>query len=442
MALFGRKKTADPSVATLPAGGQAVEPEPAVAATPRRSLEEQRTFLLSKVGAMRPFGMQIWDVPGLTLCEDITSDLDLPLVTTARVAGYGVRASDLVGATVERPKALYVVDSIAAGEAPGPALMAGAAVRVEEGAIIPEGADAVVPAADCWAGEDNYVHVGTEVRLYQNLRRAGSELSDGTPLLRAGEVLTPRSVAVLAEVGLDKVLVRPRPRVVVLTVGASLVAPGQPLTRPQQRYDSATALLTAAARADGATVYPLGIVPSDAALVRRAITEQQIRADLIIVVGGGELIREVADGMGDLDEAVVTVNGESRYGFASLGDERTPMLILPAGVVSAYVGYHAFVRPVINQLNEEDPLAATRVEGVVPEEFQAAAGSTQYVPAIRAEDGTVTPVAGTDSELAWDLARANVLMVVPEHWGGVAAGSRVECIVLDDAHTQADQPRQ
>ena len=45
---------------------------------------------------MRPFGMQIWDVPGLVLCEDITSDLDLPLVTTARVGGWGVRGSDLV----------------------------------------------------------------------------------------------------------------------------------------------------------------------------------------------------------------------------------------------------------------------------------------------------------------------------------------------------------
>jgi len=443
MPLFGRKKD-DPRPATPEAPEDAApqgEPEPAPTVT-RRTLAEQRAYLLDKVEPMRPFGMQIWDVPGLTLCEDITSDLDLPLVTTARVAGYGVRGSDLVGATPERPRTVYVVDSISAGEAPGAPLVAGAAVRVEEGAIVPEGVDAVVPLEDAEAGADGFVRIGREVRLYQHLRRAGSELADGTPLLRSGDVLTPRSVAVLAEVGLDKVLVRPRPRLVVFTVGETLVAPGQPLTRPDQRYDSATALITAAARADGATVYPLGIVAGDDAAIRQTIADQLIRADLIVAVGGGDLVREVAEGMGEFDEAIVAVNGESRYGFVALGEERTPMVVLPPGVVSAYVGYQALVRPVVNKLNDEDPDAVARVEGFVGEELMAVEGVTQYVPAVRAEDGNVRPVASADSELAWDLARANVLMIVPAGWGGVAPGSRVECLVLDDARGQAaPQPR-
>ncbi|MDN5570474.1 MAG: hypothetical protein L0G22_04320 [Propionibacteriaceae bacterium] len=439
MALFGRKKTSETDADAAPATETAA-PVPQIA---RRSLEEQRAFLLEQVGAIRPFGMQIFDVPGLTLCEDITSDLDLPLVTTARVGGWAVRGSDLVGATEAAPKELFVVDTIAAGEAPGAPLVAGAAIQIEEGAMIPDGVDAVVPAAAGVLGEDGYVRIHTETRLYDNLRRAGSELADGTPLLAAGDVLTPRSVAVLAEVGLDKVLVRPRPRIVVFTVGDGLVAPGQALTRPQQRYDAATALITAAARADGATVYPLGIIGSEAREIRQTIADQQIRADLIVVVGGGELIREVADGMGELDEAIVSLNRESRFGFAALGSDRTPMVILPAGVVSAYVGYHAFVRPVVNKLNETDPLASGRVEGCVAERLEVPGGITQYIPAVRSSDGTVRPVAsaGADSELAWDLARANVLMVIPEDWAGADAGSQVECIVLDDDGVQGFDTR-
>lgn len=446
MALFGRKTTDGDSAAdagpttdaTTDATTAPLWRDEAAAATPtRRTLEEQRSFLLDRVRAMRPFGMQIWDVPGLVLCEDIESDLDLPLVTTARVGGWGVRGSDLVGATEQAPRRLFVVDTISVSDGPGRPLVSGAAVEIEEGAIIPEGVDAVVPAAAGRLAEDGYVEIGSEVRLYQNLRRAGSELADGTPLLRAGEVLTPRSVAVLAEVGLDKVLVRPRPRVVVLTVGESLVAPGQALTNPQQRYDSATALITAAARADGATVFPLGIVPSDAAKVKQAISDQQIRADLLVVVGGGELIRDVVDDLGELDEAVVAINREARVAYAGLGDTRTPLIILPAGVVSSYVAYHALVRPVINKLNDVDPLSAQRLEGRLAERLDAPAGLTQFVPAIRDEDGTVRPVGGADSELAWDLARANVLAVIPEDWDGAAAGSVVQCIVLDDAHTAA-----
>ena len=192
MALFGRKKddTEAPESPVVPV------PETQTAAVTRRTLDEQRAFVLDRVEPMRPFGMQIWDVPGLVLCEDIASDLDLPLVTTARVAGWGVRGSDLVGATSDRPKALYVVDSIGEGQSAGAPLVAGAAVKVAAGAIVPEGVDAVVQeSAGRMSGQD--VLVGSEVRLWENLRRAGSELADGTPLLRAGEVLTPRSVAVL-----------------------------------------------------------------------------------------------------------------------------------------------------------------------------------------------------------------------------------------------------
>ena len=72
------------------------------------------------------------------------------------------------------------------------------------------------------------------------------------------------------------------------------------------------------------------------------------------------------------------------------------------------------------------------VEGAVPVALPAPEGVTQYIPALRLQDGTVRPVSDADSELAFDLARANVLLVVPEAWGGVQPGSRVQCLPLDD----------
>jgi len=428
MAMFGRNASdvvADEPDVTIVAPAL-------VAPATRRSLDEERAFLLERVNALRPFGMQIWDVPGLVLCEDIVSDLDLPLVTTARVAGWGVRGSDLVGARPGAARRLYVVDSISVSDGVGRPLVSGAAVEIEKGAIVPEGIDAVLPAAQGALGSDGYVEIETEVRLYQNLRLAGSELADGTPLLRAGELLTPRSVGVLAEVGLDKVLARPRPRVVVFTVGELLVAPGMALTAPQQRYDAATALITAAARADGATVYPLGIVAPSVDIVRQTVADQQIRADLIVVLGGGELVREAVSAIGEVDEADVAVNGEARVTYVGLGDERTPLLILPSGIVSAYAVYHALVRPVINKLNDVDPLQVERVEGRLAEALDSDLGVTHFIPALLDAEGVVRTVATADSELAWDLARANVLAIIPEAWNGAVAGSVVDCIVLDD----------
>ncbi len=396
-----------------------------------RSLEQERDFLLGKVAPMRPFAMQILDVPGLVLCEDIVSDLDLPLVTTARVDGYGVRGSDLVGATADRPASLYLVDTIRAADDPGRPLVAGAAVQVEAGAIVPDGVDAVVPLAAGALGEDDVVLIGTETRLFQNLRRAGSELADGTPLLRAGDVLTPRSVAVLAEVGLDKVMVRPRPRVVVFTVGETLVEPGHALTAPQQRYDATTALITAAARADGATVYPLGVIPADADAVRKVVNDQQIRADLIVAIGGGGFVRGLT-GARDVDEALVGLNRSAPIVTAALGEGRTPLVTLPAGVVSSYVAYLALVRPLVNKLNQVDPLAGPRVSGRLTAPVESELGVTHYVPATRDASGAVTAIAASDSQLAWDLARADVLAIIPADWDGAIAGSEIECVVLGD----------
>ena len=373
--------------------------------------------------------MQIWDVEGLTLCEDIRSDLDLPLVTTATVDGWAVRASDLVGATFAHPASVYVVDHVGERQAPGPALAPGMAVEVVRGAMVPDGVDAVVEREGGQV-DGNRVHFTAEARHHQNLRLAGSELSDGDELVSAGAALTPQAVAAMAEGGYDKVLVRPRPRLVVLSVGDELVTPGQPLTDPFQRYDSATALLTAAARADGATVYPLGVLASDPTVLRQTITDQLIRADLIVCSGGSQ-VAEALEGLGEVDTAEVSLNGWQPQTCILVGEERVPLLVLPGGAVGAFVGYHAFVRPLLGRLNDATALELPVVRGRVPDELESVEGVTEHRPALLDADGTVRPVGRRGSELAHDLARANVLLVIPGHWGGVAPGSEVDCLLLD-----------
>ncbi|MFV0405456.1 MAG: gephyrin-like molybdotransferase Glp [Propioniciclava sp.] len=427
MALLGRKKSTD-----VTEGDELPEEQPPMRApdVSQRTVAAQRDFLFEAVGALRPFAMQIHDVVGLTLCEDITADLDLPLVTTASVGGYGVRAADLVGATPATPVGLYVVGSIAVGDAAAVALVAGAAIEVEAGAILPSGVDAIVPSEYGEVGADGHVYLSMEVRLYENLRKAGSDMADGTPLLSAGDVLSPRSVGVLAEVGIDKVLVRPQPRIVVLSVTDVLVAPGDPLTRPHQRYEAATALLSAAARAAGATVYPVGLLPADPVLVRQTIADQQIRADLIVVVGGEDQVDQIVGSSAAVDHAEVALNGRAPYAFAEFGEDRTPVIFIPSGSVNVYAAFHAFIRPLINQLNEVDLQATMElIDGRLGADVNAAPDVTYYLPAYCSDEGIVDPVSGPDSQMAWDLERADVLAVIPAG-APAGAGTAVQCIAL------------
>ncbi len=420
MALFARKKPVPEPVAEPP-----VE-EP----LPVRSPEEHLDAVLAGAAPLRPFGMQINDVSGLTLCEDIASDLDLPLVSTAIVEGYGVRAANIVGASERHPidlRILGVVDR--PDELPSLAVPPGGCVLLSAGAPLPKGVDAVVPLADA-ARLGRSATFTFEAQVHQNVSLRGSDLADGTPLLTSGTVLDARSIGVLAEVGLDKVLVRPRPRLVVLSLGPDLIAPGLPVSAVNQRYASATPLVASAARADGASVFPLDIVPRDAAALRQTLGDQAIRADAMVVLTQDEadahLLGHVLDDLGTVDLAHVQWGDGGALAVGRLGEERLPVLGLPADPVAAYVGYHLFVRPLLAALGARTAAPAERATARLAEGVPAAVG-VRYLPGILDGD-RVRPVTEGRAR-AHHLQAANALIVVPAG-RPVAAGASVEYLPI------------
>lgn len=421
MALFSRKK---------PVPEPVVEPVVDDVPLPRRTPDEQLARLLGGVDALRPFGMQINDVTGLTLCEEIVSDLDLPLVSTARTAGYGVRAANLVGATPDHPIDLHVVGVIDRRDTmPAEAVASGACVVLSEGAPVPAGVDAVVPASEATSTGRVARFVG-EAAVGQHLAVRGSELAEGAKLMSPGRILDARSIALLAEIGLDKVLVRPKPRLVVFAVGEGLVSPGLPITSIAQRYASGTSYVTAAARGDGATVYQLDVVGREAAVIRQTIADQVIRADAIVVLAEDDTDAHLVAGLladiGTVDVAHVLVDGGQTLAVGRVGDERIPALVLPAGAVRSCVGYHLFVRPLLDRLGARATSAAT-LRGVLATDLTADADGVRYLPA-RLEGERVRPVS-SGNDHAYDLFRADVLVRLPAG-AELPAGSSVECIVL------------
>lgn len=421
MALFGRKQPTPEPTALAAAHSEPVE----------RTLAEQLAVTLEGVRPLRPFGMQLNEVAGLTLCEDIISDIDLPMISTALVDGYGVRASDTVGATELQPVELQAVGVADRDSLPADGLASGGCVLVAAGAPTPTGVDAVVPLADATRNR-HVVTFAREARVNENRSVRGATLSDGTLLLKADTVLDPLAIGLLAEVGLDKVLVRPRPRVVVLGVGDGLVEPGLPITGIGQGYAAGPALIAACARADGATVYTLDAARPDGAALRQVVSDQLIRADLVVLLAESDTDAALAGGvlaaLGDAEPALVRFDGGHEITSGRLGDDRTPAVVLPAAAVSAYVGYRTLVRPLIDRLSDRDrtPSAHPRARAAVA---LTGGDGVRYVP-VMIVDGTAKPARGA-AGFAYDLQRADALAVVPA--GGVAAGALVECLALGSA---------
>ncbi len=390
-----------------------------------RPVADHRDFLLSQVTSLRPFGIGLIDADGLILCEALQSDLNIPVVSTAKVDGWAVRGSNVVGASPQHPVRLPVVGEIDAGGFRGAPLMAGTVVRVAEGAPVPEGSDAVVALADGTQVGDE-VEFTAETSFHENLLLAGSRIADGCPLLESGTVLTSRTLGLLAEVGIDKVLARPKPRVVVASIGTELVEPGAPLERIGQAYDSATALLATTARADGAQVYPIGIVPSDPDELRQRLSDQLLRADLIIIAANHspELL-SVLGAMGAIDEADVAMAPGGNALFAVVGEEQVPVLVLPRDAVPAYIAYQAFGRPLLRKLAGVEPNERREVTLPTLQPLSVDPAKTTFVLAQTTDRG-VAPIPVEHPGIL-ELVSADSLVVLEPGTANVDAHGDVTC---------------
>ena len=426
MPLFGRKKRSQPEAEQV----EEVTPDetPQVKSEPI-SVGDYRRALLSAIEPQQPIGLGVLEAFGRRLCENIVADIDLPTFTGASVDGYAVHAADISSAKPGAPVRLPVLDTLDSPVYRGAPLLEKSAVRVAAGAPIPEGADAVVPLEQTDGGTDE-VAVRVAVAAGQHVRPAGSDIADGTLLLREGRLLDAGAIGLLAEVGHDKVLVRQPPRVVVLTVGSDLVPPGLPLASRAHRYDATTTLIAAAARADGARVFAAGTFGDDARVITQALTDQLIRADLVVIVGGVDgSVPEVLAQLGEIEIHRVSLHPGGTQGFGRIGEDRTPVIVLPAGASSAFVAYQAFVRPALRRLQgEPDQRPETRI---LPARIalHGRDDATELIPAVISARG-VEPAGVLGSELAYDVARADALIVLPRGTHLVRANSDVEVWVL------------
>lgn len=394
-----------------------------------RGIDEHRDYLLSLIGEMRPFGIGLMEASGLTLCESLTCDLDLPIYTSATVDGWAVRASDLVGASEVRPVILPVKGEVAASDVRGAALTPGTAIKVAAGAPVPEGTDAVVPLHDGQdAGEE--VQFQSEARFQQNMWLAGSRVADGDKLLGHGALLTPRALGLIAEVGFDKVLARPRPRAALVTAVAGLVEPGLPLTRLTERYDSTTTLLAASLRDDGAQVFTSGIVSPEPRAVANALNDQLVRADMLVLIADDiAAITPGLIGMGAFD--IADVDGfDIPMVFGMVGPDRVPLLVLPSSPVRAYLAYELFGRPIVECLGGQEVSEPDLVDGQLTSPLNSHPTRTQLVLAHSTSNG-VRPLPFVGDQGAAELSDANTVVFVPAEMGTLAAGSGVVCWVLD-----------
>ncbi len=413
-------------------------PEPATAAAPPRlrTVAEHLAAVLDGIGTIDPIEVALLDAQGLMLAEDVTSDVALPGFDNSAMDGYAVRAVDVRDASEANPVTLPVVGDVAAGAKSRSGMGPGLSMRIMTGAPLPAGADAVVPLEETDRGVAR-VTIHRPVRSGEFIRKVGEDLAAGAPAMAAGAALGPQQLALLAAIGRDRVSVRPRPRVLVISTGSELIDVGRKANFGEVT-DANGYLLTSAARDAGADARRYGIVPDDHSQLLDVLESQLLRADLLITTGGVsvgafDVVKQTLSELGSVDFVNVGMQPGKPQGFGHLGN-RVPIFCLPGNPVSALVSFESFVRPAIRKLLGKRSLHRATVQAAALEPISSPYGIRQFRRGVLHREATggysVSLIGGPGSHLIASMAQANCLVVIEEDVTEVVTGSRVQVIPL------------
>jgi len=402
-----------------------------------RSVERHLDEILAAVPQPDPIELAILDAQGLLCAEDVVSSRALPAFDQAALDGYAARSEDVAGATMAAPVSLAVVGESVAGLSAPSSVGPGLAFKVAAGSMMPAGADVVVPGV--WTDQGAVrVSVQAAPPAGSYVRRAGDDVAPGDPAVRVGTPIGPAQISLLAAVGRERVLVRPRPRIAVLCAGSELVDIGTN-PAPGQVVDVNSYALAAAARDAGAEAYRSGILPGDRRRLGEVIESQLLRSDLVLIAGtiapgGFDLVQEVLEELGGMRFSPVTMHPGPTQGFGRLGRDAVPVICIPGEPVAALVSFEVFVRPAIRLMLGKRQLFRRTVQAIAGQQLVSPLGYRQYLhgTVMRHPDGgyVVEPVADGAEALLARMARANCLIVVEEDVTEVAAGGLVTVMPL------------
>jgi len=296
---------------------------------------------------------------GRVLAEAQVSGMNVPGQDNTQMDGYAVRAADCISGHA----VLKVSQRIPAGHV-GQPLQAGTAARIFTGALIPQGADAVVMQEQCEVGgaDGDTVIIRHTPKAGEWIRRAGEDITSGSTILPAGARLRSQELGLAASVGLATLPVRRKLRVAVFFTGDELTMPGEPLA-PGAIYNSNRFTLRALLENLGCEITDFGIVPDTLDATRAVLRDCAHGHDLIITSGGVSVgeedhVKPAVEAEGRLTMWQIAIKPGKPLAFGEVG--QAAFVGLPGNPVSSFITFLMFVRPFILRMQGVQGTVAPR----------------------------------------------------------------------------------
>ena len=377
--------------------------------------------------------VSLHDALGRVLATDVVSQFNVPPLDNSAMDGYALRGAEL---HANAPTSLTVCGTAFAGQPFEGAVAAGECLRIMTGAVIPAGCDTVVPQEFVQVADGLITVPAGLVRTGDNRRLAGEDLALGEVALKAGRILTPADVGLLASMGQAEVAVFRALRVAFFSTGNELRSVGEVLGTGCV-YDSNRYTLRAMLKRLGVQVLDLGVIPDEPAALADAFRQAAENADAIITSGG------VSVGEADHTKQVMAQLGDVLFWTVGMRPGR-PMAIgriqhaagsailfgLPGNPVAVMVTFYALVRDALLAMSgaAAQPLPLMRVAAA--EAIRKKPGRTEYQRGVVSVDAkgqqTVRTTGAQGSGILRSMSEANGLIVLHHDQGPVAAGDLVD----------------
>ena len=379
-------------------------------------LKEALSLTLDAIGTLKPVPMPVHEVCGLVASEDLTAMVDCPSATSSMRDGYAVNSADIEKASRVNGIPLMVSGTLAAGDPTEKTVRPGETIQVLTGAMIPNGANAVVSVEFTELQGDRVVCY-RDAPPGCNLLFQGSDVEADGLIVNRGQLLTPALTGLLAAGGLDRVTVFPPPRVAVVATGDEVIAPGHPI-KPGQLYASNIVTLYSWLRHFG--------MPGESAVVRddphelkKTFQDLLKNNDVLLTSGGAwkserDLTTKILDEMGwEMIFHRVRIGPGKAVALGILDGK--PIFCLPGGPPSNEMAFLQIALPGLLQMAGKSPVPFSLKKVQLAEEVSGDVTWTQFFQAtLEKREGEWWAIPHRMKSRIQSQARAQALIRIPE----------------------------
>jgi molybdenum cofactor synthesis domain-containing protein len=367
--------------------------------------------------------IRIDDGLGRVLAEDLIATRSTPPFNRAAMDGYAVKAKDTYDASRESPELLNMVDVIYAGSVPQKKVAAGECIQIATGAILPQGADAVVMIEDVDRGNSR-IKIFKPLYPGANIALKGEDIKKGELILKKSIILGPAKIGVLASQGMRRVRVYEKPRVAVIPTGEEIGEVGKRLSRGQV-YDINSYTLSAIVKESGCLPIKSNIVSDEIKQIKATISEA-LKSDFVIISGGSsvgerDLLFGIFKEWGQVLFHGIQIKPGKPTMFALVKGK--PVMGMPGYPTACLISAYIFLKPALRKLAHLPPKREITIDARLGERVTGSIGRRRFLP-VKIEGGSAIPIFKKSGSIT-ATAQADGYIVVAENTGILEKGEPV-----------------